>query len=177
MIEQIFFDTDCISSFLWVDRTDILLNLYGTQIILPEQVLDELSNPSVRHLTTKVNQLLSQNQIGTEKILVGTEESKLYYMLTRNPQFGQKRIGRGEASAIALAKTRKGILASNNLKDIQYYIELYRLRNLTTPMILRKALLRRLIDETEGNTIWVKMINRRRKLPNATFTDYLESLK
>lgn len=88
MIEQIFFDTDCISSFLWVDRTDILLNLYGKQIILPEQVLDELSNPSVRHLSTKVNQLLSQNQIGTEKILVGTEESKLYYMLTRNPQFG-----------------------------------------------------------------------------------------
>jgi len=88
MIEQIFFDTDCISSFLWVDRTDILLNLYGTQIILPEQVLDELSNPSVRHLTTKVNQLLSQNQIGTEKILVGTEESKLYYMLTRNPEIG-----------------------------------------------------------------------------------------
>ena len=88
MIEQIFFDTDCISSFLWVDRTDILLNLYGKQIILPEQVLDELSNPSVRHLTTKVNHLLSQNQIGTEKILVGTEESKLYYMLTRNPQFG-----------------------------------------------------------------------------------------
>jgi len=69
MIEQIFFDTDCISSFLWVDRTDILLNLYGKQIILPEQVLDELSNPSVRHLTTKVNQLLSQNQIGRRKYL------------------------------------------------------------------------------------------------------------
>jgi len=98
-------------------------------------------------------------------------------MLTRNPQIGQKRIGRGEAFAIALAKTRKGILASNNLKDIQYYIELYRLRNLTTAMILRNALLRRLIDETEGNTIWAKMVNRRRRLPNATFTDYLESLK
>ncbi len=164
MIEPIFFDTDCISSFLWVDRTDILLNLYPKRIILPEQVLDELSNPSVSHLSSKVNRLLSQNQIGTEKILVGTEESKLYYMLTRNPQIGQKRIGRGEASAIALAKTRKGILASNNLKDIQYYIELYRLRNLTTPMILRNALLRRLIDENEGNTIWAKVINRRRKL-------------
>jgi predicted nucleic acid-binding protein len=177
MIEQIFFDTDCISSFLWVKRTDILLNLYGKRIILPEQVLDELSNPGVSHLSTKANQLLSQNQIGTAEILVGTEEFDLYYMLTRNPQYGQKRIGKGEASAIALAKVRKGILASNNLKDIRYYIQQFNLKNLTTPMILRDALLRKLIDETEGNAIWRQMINKRRKLPAATFTDYIASLK
>ena len=104
MIEPIFFDTDCISSFLWVDRTDILLSLYAKRIILPEQVLDELSNPSISHLLSKVNQLLSQDEIRKAEMLVGTEEFKLYYMLTKNPQSGQKRIGKGEASAIALAK-------------------------------------------------------------------------
>lgn len=112
MTEPIFFDTDCISSFLWVDRTDILLSLYAKRIILPEQVLDELSNPSISHLSSKVNQLLSQDQIRKAEILVGTEEFKLYYILTINPQSGQKRIGKGEASAIALAKVRKGVLAT-----------------------------------------------------------------
>jgi len=176
MTEPIFFDTDCISSFLWVDRTDILLSLYGKRIILPEQVLDELSNPSISHLSSKVNQLLSQDEIRKAEILVGTEEFKLYYMLTKNPESGQKHIGKGEGSAIALAKVRKGMLASNNLKDIQYYIQLFHLRNLTTPMILHSALLKGLIDESEGNTIWSQMISKRRKLPNATFTDYLNAL-
>jgi predicted nucleic acid-binding protein len=176
MTEPIFFDTDCISSFLWVDRTDILLSLYAKRIILPEQVLDELSNPSISHLPSKVNQLLSQDEIRKAEILVGTEEFKLYYILTIDPQSGQKRIGKGEASAIALAKVRKGMLASNNLKDIQYYIQLFHLKNLTTPMILHTALLKGLIDESEGNTLWAQMIKKRRKLPNATFTDYLESL-
>ncbi|HRR45079.1 MAG TPA: hypothetical protein P5224_11130 [Mesotoga sp.] len=177
MIEPIFFDTDCISSFLWVDRTDILLNLYPKRIILPEQVLDELSNPSVSHLSSKVNRLLSQNQVRKAEILLGTEEFQLYHMLTKNPQSGQKHIGRGEASAIVLAKVRKGILVSNNLKDIQYYIQLFHLKNLTTPMILHAALLRKLIDESEGNAIWSQMISKRRRLPAETFTDYLESLQ
>ncbi len=176
MTEPIFFDTDCISSFLWVDRTDTLLSLYAKRIILPEQVLDELSNPSISHLPSKVNQLLSQDEIRKAEILVGTEEFKLYYILTIDPQSGQKRMGKGEASAIALAKVRKGMLASNNLKDIQYYIQLFHLKNLTTPMILHTALLKGLIDESEGNTLWAQMIKKRRKLPNATFTDYLESL-
>ncbi len=84
MIEPIFFDTDCISSFLWVDRTDILLSLYPKRIVLPEQVLDELSNPSISHLLSKVNQLLSQDEIRKAEMLVGTEEFKIYYMLTKN---------------------------------------------------------------------------------------------
>ncbi|PZC52358.1 MULTISPECIES: hypothetical protein [unclassified Mesotoga] len=176
MTEPIFFDTDCISSFLWVDRTDILLSLYARRIILPEQELDELSNPSISHLSSKVNQLLSQDEIRKAEILVGTEEFKLYYILTIDPQSGQKRIGKGEASAIALAKVRKGMLASNNFKDIQYYIQLFHLKNLTTPMILHTALLKGLIDESEGNTIWSQMIKKRRKLPTPTFTDYLSTL-
>lgn len=39
------------------------------------------------------------------------------------PYHGQKIIGKGEAAAITLAKNRKGILASNNLKDVEVYIK------------------------------------------------------
>jgi len=54
---------------------------------------------------------------------------------------------------------------------------LFKLKNLTTPKILHDALIENLIDVSEGNSIWQQMINRRRKLPAATFTDYLSSIQ
>lgn len=37
MIEQLIFDTDCISAFLWVGRENLLLKLYAGRIVLPKQ--------------------------------------------------------------------------------------------------------------------------------------------
>ncbi|WP_041459387.1 hypothetical protein [Aminobacterium colombiense] len=50
MIKKLFFDTGCISSFLWVKEEKILLTLYPERIILPKQVSDELCNPSIPHI-------------------------------------------------------------------------------------------------------------------------------
>ncbi len=50
MTDKLFFDTDCISSFLWVDGTNIITELYDGRIVLPEPVYNELSNPCVPHL-------------------------------------------------------------------------------------------------------------------------------
>ena len=36
------FDNDCLSSFLWVKRTDIIKQLFTGQIIVPSIVEDEL---------------------------------------------------------------------------------------------------------------------------------------
>ncbi len=36
------FDNDCLSSFLWVKRTDIIKQLFPGQIIVPSIVEDEL---------------------------------------------------------------------------------------------------------------------------------------
>jgi hypothetical protein len=33
------------------------------------------------------------------------------------------------------------------------------------------------IDEATGNSIWCKMIEKRRRLPKATFTEYLRTFK
>ena len=41
MIKQLFFDTDGLSSFLWVKRENILLQLYPGSIILPQAVFNE----------------------------------------------------------------------------------------------------------------------------------------
>lgn len=177
MTEKLFFDTDCLSSFLWVREENILLKLYPGRIVLPKQVFDELSNPSIPHIKHKVNELLFKGEISTKEILLGTEEFSLYYNLAISPPRGGKPIGRGEAAAIALAKAYDGIVASNNLKDISSYVERYGLEHVTTGDILVAALHKGYINEIIGNQIWTKMIQKRRMLPAATFTEYLKTTK
>jgi predicted nucleic acid-binding protein len=118
LIKQLYFDTDCISSFLWVKRENILLSLFSGKIILPGDVFVELSNPSIPHIKSKITQLKSNGDIITQQIMIGTEEYKLYDEMAISPPAGEKPIGKGEAAAIALAKANSGIVASNNLRDI-----------------------------------------------------------
>lgn|SRR5690554_3251590 len=177
MTDKYFFDTDCISAFLWVKEENILFKLYPGKIILPKPVFNELNNPSIPHIKGKVNALCLNGYVSTKEILVNTEEYKLYYELAISPPKGEKIIGKGEAAAIALAKTYNGIIASNNLKDISKYIEKYELENITTGGILVAALNEGYIDEQTGNQIWAKMISKRRMLPTSTFTEYLKTIK
>ena len=134
-------------------------------------------NPSIPHIKRKVNELCSNGDVATKEILVNTEEYKLYCELAISPPKGEKIIGKGEASAIALAKTYNGIIASNNLKDISKYVEKYELEHITTSDILVAALNEGYIDEQTGNQIWANMISKRRMLPTPTFTEYLKTIK
>lgn len=120
--------------------------------------------------------MISNKDASIKKIDAGTEEYKLYTSLVRGKK-GQKSIGRGEASGIALAKTYNGILASNNYKDIAPYIEKYNLRHIDTGQILVEVLRKELITESAGNDIWKKMLETKRKLPENTFSEYLTNRK
>ena len=177
MTDKYFFDTDCLSAFLWVRNENLLIKLYGGKIILPEQVYSELSHPRIPHLKTMTDNLKNNGDISVESIEMDTEEYKIYCKLTRNPDKGFKVIGKGEAAAIALAKTKGGILASNNMRDIKQYVEEYGLEHVTTGDILVEAFNKHYITEDEGNAIWANMIAKNRKLPNNTFTEFLESKK
>ena len=174
MTEKLFFDTDCMSSFLWVREENLLLKLYRGRVILPMQVFNELSNPSIPRIKQRVKELWSNGDISTKEIIVKTEEYNLYYKLAISPPKGELIIGKGEAAAIALAKTHDGIVASNNLKDISKYVKRYNLEHITTGDILVAALNARYIDEMAGNRIWKNMIAKKRMLPTATFTEYLK---
>lgn len=177
MTEKLFFDTDCISAFLWVKEENILFKLYQGKIILPKPVFNELNNPSIPHIKRKVNELCLNGDVSTKEILLDTEEYKLYYELAISSPKGEKIIGKGEAAAIALTKTYNGIIASNNLKDIFKYIDKYNLEHITSGDILVEALNKGYIDEPKGNQIWKNMIAKRRMLPTDTFTDYLDMIK
>ena len=147
MTEPLFFDTDCISAFLWVDNESILSKLFPGRIIIPKEVYSELSHPGVNHvkgLKAQIDIMIENREAIVETIMTGTDTYELYRQLTNNPEPGHKIIGRGEAASIALAKEKQGMAF-----DAGY------------------------INEEQGNTIWKNMIARRRKLGYATFSEYL----
>ncbi len=171
MTERYFFDTDCLSAFLWVREESILARLYAGRIILPAQVYHELQK--VPHLLARVDTLKDNGYLSVESMEAGSEEYNDYLQMTTSPEAGMRIIGRGEAAGIAMAKQRDGTLASNNLRDILPYVEKYEISHITTRDILIEAMDAGIITETEGNTIWSDMIRKRRMLPTATFSEYL----
>lgn len=171
MTDDLFFDTDCLSAFLWINNTNILQTLYGGKIVLPDPVYQELSNPMIPHIKRRADALIKGNVASIKQIEAGTEEYKLYNTLIKSVK-GQKSIGRGEAAGIALTRIYNGILASNNYKDIALYIEKYNLKHIDTGHILLEAFERALITEDDGNIIWQQMLNKNRKLPSTSFTEY-----
>ena len=176
LTEQVFFDTDCLSSFFWADQECLLCKLFADRMVMPKEVFDELLNPLVPYLNEKVRKLVDTKAIIVKELYADTEEFSIFFELTLNPKI-KKRIGKGEAAAISLAKVYKGILASNNLKDISKYIEEYALKHLTTGDILLDAMEKTLIEEAEGNVIWEKMRSKKRRMPFETFSEYVEHLQ
>ena len=119
----LYFDTDCLSAFLWIENESILTQLYPGRVMIPKQVYDELG--SVPHLQGRIDTLLGRNEVELLEIEAGTPAAELYAEMTGNPRPGHAVIGRGEAASLALSKIFNGIVASNNLRDITQYIEEY----------------------------------------------------
>ena len=90
MTDNLFFDTDCLSDFLWINETNILHELYGGKIVLPEPVYQELSNPCIPHIKQRADILISSKDVSVKAIEAGTEEYCLYSMLVRGEK-GKKR--------------------------------------------------------------------------------------
>lgn len=90
-----FFDTDCISSFLWANQENLILQLYPGKIILPQDVYNESNQPFLPHFVTKLTQLKTSGSISTMSIETGTEAFGIFYALTITPQNGMKAIGKG----------------------------------------------------------------------------------
>lgn len=175
MTNSFFFDTDCISSFLWVKQEGLLSHLYPGRIIIPRPVYLELSFPRTSHLKARADALVASGNAEIIDIIVGTEEYNIYHKLVVEPEKSRKLIGKGEAASLALAKEKGGIVASNNLRDINDYIRELQLDHITTGEILVEALNKKLITVKEGDVIWEAMLKKRRKIGAATFSDFLKS--
>ena len=176
MTEPLFFDTDCISAFLWVKEQSILVKMFPGRIGIPRQTYEELSIPEIPHLKSRVDQLIEGAQAQIVDINFDTEAYELYYRLTEAPTNGHRIIGKGEAACLALAKTENGIIASNNLRDIRDYVTEFGVRHITTGEIMVNAYHSGLISEEQANEIWANMIAKHRRLGAPSFSEYLESM-
>ena len=175
LIKDIFIDTDCISAFLWAHDESILAQLYPGKIVIPKPVYDEIDKPALAWMKQRVDSMISAGHARIVELNAGTEEFELFYKFTQQPDSGHKIIGDGEASSIALAKSKNGIVASNNFRDILSYVEEYDLEYTTTGLIMIDAYEKGIITEAEGNTLWAKMLAKRRKLGANSFTEYLRN--
>lgn len=175
MTKLIFFDTDCLSSFLLVNRRFLLTNMYKGRIIVPVATYNEIfSKPPFLFLISEFKKFVIEAEVEIRDINNDTEESKLYFELTQNSPFT---IGKGEAAAIVLARQLNGILASNNYADVSRFVKKFNLDHISTDLILMEALQRELIDEKIGNSIWRDILTRGTKLPTESFSDFLKRHK
>ena len=130
----------------------------------------------VDHIYKKLQNLINKGIAKAESFGYTTEEFKIYNLLKKGDTIHPK-IGTGEASVIALAKCNEATMASNNLKDISYYIQYYKLNNITAADILYEALQKNLIIKAEAEQIWQSMRRKKRKLPYDTFDEWIKQEK
>ena len=116
---KLFFDTDCISAFLWVDEQAILPKLYPGRIVIPEPVYDELSNPRIPHLKQRIDVMKSKGQVRIVSVQHGEPEYDSYMRMTNSPGKGKTIIGKGEASVLVLAKENDGIETVSGIQCLQ----------------------------------------------------------
>ncbi|WP_455031558.1 hypothetical protein [Oribacterium sp.] len=176
MTDSIFFDTDCICAFLWINNESLLEKMFLGKIVIPKEVYNEIDRPTIPHLKTRIDQLIANGSAIVMSMDISSEEYALYRELTTGSG-GNKVIGSGEAASISLAKKHNGVLGSNNLRDVSYYINKYSLRYVTTGDILVEAFQKELITEQEGNTLWASMLKKRRKIGANSFTEFLQRSK
>lgn len=176
LTDSVFFDTDCICAFLWINEESLLEKMFPGKIVIPKEVYNEIDRPMIPHLKTRIDQLIANGSAIVMSMDINSEEYALYRELTTDSG-KNKVIGSGEAASISLAKKHNGVLGSNNLRDVRYYINKYSLKYVTTGDILVEAFRKGLITEQEGTTIWASMLKKKRKIGENSFTEFLQRSK
>jgi len=171
----VIFDTDCLSSFLWIGRIDIIETLFPNQIIIPQTVYDELNimrqYSRYRFVVEDLDVEIKANHVYLEDILIPSDAGDEYLRLIAHNDI--KQIGKGEAAAIVLAKLHNGTLASNNLRDILPHIVSGHPPYISTDTILYLYYQQGKINAKQGCEIWNAMKAKRRVLPKYDFYEVI----
>ena len=173
-LKSVYYDIDCINSFLIIDRVDLLKSAFS-RIHVSNQTIEIYSNPSLsEELRDKFNELIYSGFVKKEEINLNTDIFALYHFLVDNKENGNKFIGKSEASTIALASNSNSVILSNNPENISAYLEKYDIKTLNSGDILIKLCQKKVIDKEEADIIWRLMSSKGVNLPEKTFKDYLD---
>ncbi|MCX5775846.1 MAG: hypothetical protein NTV44_05795 [Firmicutes bacterium] len=179
-MSDIYIDTDCLCSFVRTHHSDLIKKVYpDSTIFVPNAVHLEIINPAAGGLESLRNSyylaLTNKDVVLAGSFTLDSPEYLEYLTLT-NRGDGGKIIGAGEAAAIVHVKHNPGsLLASNNLRDILFYVRKYSITHITTEVILLEALRQGIINENMGEKIWQKMLACHRTLPFKTFKESIEN--
>jgi len=168
------FDNDCLASFLWVKRVDVLYALFAGQVAVPDVVLGEfryLAGTRSGWVYDHVVAELASGRLAAVDIPPPGPVAEDFARL----QSGRsgKALGKGESAVLAWVRFNGGTVASNNLGDVAAYCARYRLGLISTDDILCLACTKGLLTEREGHSIWEEMKRRKRKLPSYDFGEAL----
>ena len=176
MNTQVFYDTDCLECFLFVDAGYILEELFS-KIIIPEQVYNELMDNNTPSIVKTNFNKLKDGFVETREIQFASPEYTAYKAIEKGLWSKTGKIcGSGESAAMALAHLNDGIVASNNLSDVEEYIGSLDIELITSSMILSKAFEKDIVSETTANSLWKGMLNEGINLPKGSFSDYYGEL-
>ena len=161
---------------MFVDAGYVLEKLF-TKIIIPEQVYNELMDNNTPSIVKTNFNKLKKGFVETRQIQFMSQEYTTYNLIKKGfwSQTG-KCCGDGESAAMALAHLNNGIVASNNLSDVEEYIESLDLELITSSMILSKAVEKSIVSESTANGLWKGMVKEGIDLPKVSFTDYYDEL-
>ena len=168
--KKVFFDTDYLSSFLRIERTDLILEKYG-KILISEQVKNEICNEgNYPKIKQRFQSLYDNGDVEVFEIIEGSEEWDTYLTLRLSSNEILKNIG--EMSIISLAKAKNGILASNNLTDICEYVKKFNLEYTTTANTLVECFDDKTITCNEVKSYWRAMTQFGIKIPRTSFENF-----
>lgn len=174
--KPVFYDTDCLECFLFVDAGHILEELFS-KIIIPEQVYSEIMAENTPAIVKKNFKNLKNRFVEIKEISFLSQEYTTYNLIKKGLWSKTGKICEsGESAAITLAHLNNGLVASNNLSDVEEYIESLDIELITSSMILSKAVERDIISKENADDLWKGMINKGIKLPKESFSDYFDEL-
>ena len=152
MTKILFFDTDCLCSFVWSKTEYLLVELFANNMQIPIQVYGELSR--VPHIKERIDKLIIEGNLSIIDIEIDSDVEDLYINLIKKDSSSKRAvIGKGEAAALAHTKYKDGILASNNFRDVKYYVDLYNLKHIATDQIMKMLVDNGAITVTKANEI------------------------
>ena len=113
---MVYFDNDCMASFLWIKRLDIVKMIFGDRVKVPSMVVREFEKLKVtpyRYVHDDLRRYLDTHPDTLQSATTPDEIATFSNLINGSP-----RLGLGEAEAYSLAFHSSGVLASNNRSDL-----------------------------------------------------------
>lgn len=171
MTKPVFYDTDCLSSFLQINRIDLLKKEYS-KIIISAKVKDELFDKNTpEKIKNRLTSIIQDGYVEIKDLEFGSAEFEQYYEFITDDK--TEDVGKGELSVISLAIVKNGILASNNLNDVCYFVKKYNLDHVTTSKIIVTCYEKGCLTFDEANKIWKELL-KNPKHPQMSFKDFYD---